>query len=213
MSPQADPASSGPSGATDGPWLVVGLGNPGPTYADTRHNAGYLVTDLLAERMSGPSGSSAWRAHKSGRAQVVEGRLGGIPGTRVVLGRARSYMNESGGPVSTLLSFYKIPVAHLVVVHDEVDIPLGELRIKHGGGDNGHNGLKSLRRSLSTGDYYRVRFGVGRPAGRRPTADHVLSSFTAGERRDLDVHVERAADAVTCLVLDGLAQAQNLYNR
>ena len=195
----------------DGAWLVVGLGNPGPTYARTRHNAGYLVTDLLAERMSG-----TWKSHKSGRAQVGEGRLGGmpgLPGPRVVLGRPRSYMNESGGPVSTLLSFYRISPERLVVVHDEVDIPLGELRLKYGGGDNGHNGLKSLRRSLSTGDYYRVRFGVGRPSGRRPTADHVLAAFSAAERRDLDGYVDRAADAVECLIAEGLAKAQNLYNR
>jgi len=195
----------------DGAWLVVGLGNPGPTYARTRHNAGYLVTDLLAERMSG-----TWRSHRSGRAQVVEGRLGGVPGLpgpRVVLGRPRSYMNESGGPVSTLLSFYKVVPERLVVVHDEVDIPLGELRLKYGGGDNGHNGLKSLRRSLSTGDYYRVRFGVGRPSGHRPTADHVLAAFSAAERRDLDGYVDRAADAVECLIAEGLAKAQNLYNR
>jgi peptidyl-tRNA hydrolase, PTH1 family len=204
--PLSDPVSD-PASDPGGPWLVVGLGNPGPTYAGTRHNAGYLVADLLAERMSG-----TWRAHKSGRAQVVEGRIGGIPGTRVVLGRARSYMNESGGPVSTLLAFYKIPVARLVVVHDEVDIPLGELRLKFGGGDNGHNGLKSLRRSLDTGDYYRVRFGVGRPPGRRPTANHVLAGFSATERRDLPVHADRAADSVECLVTDGLSKAQNLYN-
>jgi peptidyl-tRNA hydrolase, PTH1 family len=195
-------------------WLVVGLGNPGPTYARTRHNAGYLVADLLAARVSGGS-PSPWRAHRSGRAQVVEGRLGGMPGSpgpRVVLGRGRSYMNESGGPVSTLLSFYKIPVERLVVVHDELDIPLGELRLKYGGGDNGHNGLKSLRRSLGTGDYYRVRFGVGRPPGRRPTVDHVLSDFSAAERRDLDAYVDRAADAVECLLADGLDRAQNVYN-
>jgi len=193
----------------DGAWLVVGLGNPGPTYARTRHNAGYFVTDLLAERMSG-----AWKSHKSGRAQVVEGRIGmpGMPGPRVVLGRARSYMNESGGPVSTLLSFYKTPPERLVVVHDEVDIPFGELRLKYGGGDNGHNGLKSLRKSLGTGDYYRVRVGVGRPPGRRPTADYVLADFSAAERRELEGHVDRAADAVECLLAEGLAKAQNLYN-
>jgi peptidyl-tRNA hydrolase, PTH1 family len=200
-------ARSEPGPGPEGPWLVVGLGNPGPTYAGTRHNAGYLVADLLAERISG-----AWRSHKSSRAQVVEGRIGGVPGTRVVLGRPRSYMNESGGPVSTLLRFYKIPVAGLVVVHDEVDIPRGELRLKFGGGDNGHNGLRSLRRSLDTGDYYRVRFGVGRPPGRRPTADYVLADFSAAERRDLPVHVERAADAVQCLLAEGLSRAQNVYN-
>ncbi len=193
-----------------GAWLVVGLGNPGPTYAHTRHTAGYFVTDMLAERMSG-----TWKSHKSGRAQVVEGRLGGIPGLpgpRVVLGRARSYMNESGGPVSTLLSFYKTPPERLVVVHDEVDIPFGELRLKYGGGDNGHNGLKSLRKSLGTGDYYRVRFGVDRPPGRRPTADYVLAGFSAAERRELEGYVDRAADAVECLIAEGLAKAQNLYN-
>ena len=198
---------------SEGPWLVVGLGNPGPKYARTRHNVGYLVTDLLAERMAGSA--AAWKAHRSGRAQVVEGRLGGVPGQpgpRVVLGRARSYMNESGGPVSTLLGFYKIPTERLVVVHDEVDIPFGDLRLKLGGGDNGHNGLKSLRRSLGTGDFYRVRVGVGRPPGRRPTADYVLADFTAAERRDLATDVDRAADAVDCLVSEGLAKAQNVYN-
>jgi PTH1 family peptidyl-tRNA hydrolase len=202
-----------PPPVSDGAWLVVGLGNPGPAYARTRHNAGYLVTDLLGERVAGSP--TAWGSHKSGRAQVVEGRLGGMPGQpgpRVVLGRARAYMNESGGPVSTLLAFYKIPAERLVVVHDEVDIPLGELRLKFGGGDNGHNGLKSLRKSLGTGDYYRVRFGVGRPAGRRPTADHVLSDFSAAERRDLDTLVDRAADAVECLLAEGLTRAQNHYN-
>ena len=198
---------------SEGPWLVVGLGNPGPKYARTRHNVGYLVTDLLAERMAGSA--AAWKAHRSGRAQVVEGRLGGVPGQpgpRVVLGRARSYMNESGGPVSTLLGFYQIPTERLVGVHDAVDIPFGDLRLKLGGGDNGHNGLKSLRRSLGTGDFYRVRVGVGRPPGRRPTADYVLADFTAAERRDLDTDVDRAADAVDCLVSEGLAKAQNVYN-
>ncbi|MGH3356352.1 MAG: aminoacyl-tRNA hydrolase [Nocardioidaceae bacterium] len=192
---------------SDEAWLVVGLGNPGPSFSRNRHNAGYLVADLLTQRMSG-----SWRAHKSGRAQVVEGRLGGIPGQRVVLGRPRSYMNESGGPAASLLQFYKIPADHLVVIHDEVDIAPGQLRVKFGGGDNGHNGLKSLRRSLSTGDYFRVRVGVGRPPGHRPTADYVLADFSAAERKDLDVHLERAADAVECLLADGLERAQNLYN-
>ncbi len=187
--------------------MIVGLGNPGPTYARTRHNVGYAVADLLAERMSG-----SWRAHKSGRAQVVEGRLSGTPGVRCVLGRTRSYMNESGGPVSTLLNFYKVPVDHLVVVHDEVDLPYGTLRAKFGGGDNGHNGLKSLRRSLGSGEYYRVRFGVGRPPGQRDTAGHVLSPFTRSEDRELDFFVDRCADAVECLVTDGLERTQNLYN-
>ena len=145
-------------------WLVVGLGNPGPAYAGHRHNVGYLVDDVLAERMGSP-----FRAHKSGRADVVEGRLGpvGAETPRVVLARARSYMNESGGAVSTLAKFYKVPPERIVAVHDELDIPFGALRIKLGGGDNGHNGLRSMRSSLGTGDFYRVRVGIGRPPGRQ----------------------------------------------
>lgn len=188
-------------------YLVVGLGNPGPSYADTRHNVGYLVADVLAERIGG-----RWKSHKSGRAQVVEGRIGGVPGCRVVLGRCRSYMNESGGPVSSLMSFYKVPADRLIAIYDEIDLPYGSLRIKFGGGDNGHNGLKSIRRSIGTGDYYKVRFGVGRPPGRQSPADYVLSSFGSSERRDLAVHVDRCADAVESLVENGLEPTQNTYN-
>jgi PTH1 family peptidyl-tRNA hydrolase len=191
---------------TDG-WVVVGLGNPGREYATTRHNVGYAVTDELAVRMQG-----SWKPHKSGRASVIEGRLAGMPGVRTVLGRGRGYMNESGGPVSTLLGFYKVPPERLVVVHDELDIPYGDLRIKFGGGDNGHNGLKSVRRSIGTGEYFRVRVGIGRPPGRQETVDYVLSSFSATERRELDLHVQRAADAVESLLTDGLERTQNLYN-
>lgn len=189
-------------------WIVVGLGNPGPSYAGTRHNVGYLVCDELAERMG-----ASWKAHKSGRAQVIEGRLAGVPGIRTVLGRARSYMNESGGPVSTLLSFYKAEPSQLIVVHDELDIPYSEMRVKFGGGDNGHNGLKSIRRSIGTGEYYRIRVGVGRPSGGNDPADHVLSAFGATERRELDLHVNRAADAVESLMTAGLDAAQNEFNR
>ncbi|MGH3500110.1 MAG: aminoacyl-tRNA hydrolase [Nocardioidaceae bacterium] len=189
-------------------WVVFGLGNPGPTYAATRHNVGYLVADELADRMGG-----SWRSPRGGRAQTVEGRLAGIPGVRAVLGRGRCYMNESGGPVSSLLKFYKAEPARLVVIHDELDIPYGDLRVKLGGGDNGHNGLKSIRQSLGTGDYYRVRFGVGRPHGRQDAADYVLHPFSATERRELDLHVQRAADAVESLVSEGLERAQNLFNR
>ncbi|MPZ62006.1 MAG: aminoacyl-tRNA hydrolase [Propionibacteriales bacterium] len=192
----------------DDVWLVTGLGNPGARYADTRHNVGYLVGDVLAHRMGG-----SWRMHKSRRAHVVEGRLGGPPGQRMVLGRGRSYMNESGGPVSTLAAFYKIPVDRLVVVHDELDIPYGELRLKLGGGDNGHNGLKSIRGALGTGEFYRVRFGVGRPTGPRPPRDYVLSAFGAAERADLASYVERAADAVESLLAHGLEKTQNSFNR
>jgi PTH1 family peptidyl-tRNA hydrolase len=188
-------------------WVVVGLGNPGSEYESTRHNVGYAVLDELAARVGG-----RWRAHRSGRVAAIEGRLAGVPGVRAVLGRARSYMNESGGPVSSLLGFYKAPPARLVVVHDEIDLPYGDLRVKFGGGDNGHNGLKSIRRSLGTGDFYRVRVGVGRPAGRRDTADHVLAPFSSAERRELDLHIGRAADAIESLVTDGLERTQNLFN-
>ena len=191
-------------------WLVVGLGNPGPAYAGHRHNVGYLVDDVLAERMGSP-----FRAHKSGRADVVEGRLGpvGADTPRVVLARARSYMNESGGAVSTLAKFYKVPPERIIAVHDELDIPYGALRIKLGGGDNGHNGLRSMRSSLGTGDFYRVRVGIGRPPGRQDPADFVLSNYSATERKELDINVVEAADAVESLVADGLEKTQQRFNR
>ncbi len=202
----ADPEATDPS---SGVWLVVGLGNPGPDYAGTRHNVGYLVTDELARRMGSP-----FRAHKSGRAEVVEGRLTppGQPGPRVVLARPRCYMNESGGAVKALASFYKVPVDRIVAIHDELDIPFGTLRVKLGGGDNGHNGLRSLRSSLGTGDFYRVRAGVGRPPGRQDPADFVLSNYSAAERKELVFQVDRAADAVESLLEVGLERTQGQFN-
>jgi PTH1 family peptidyl-tRNA hydrolase len=191
---------------SDGPWLVVGLGNPGPAYAGNRHNAGYLVVDELADRLGG-----SLRAHKSGRALVLEGRLG-VGGPRVVLGRGRCYMNESGGPVAALGAFYKVPPEHLVVVHDELDIPFDTLRVKLGGGDNGHNGVRSVRAALGTGDFYRVRLGVGRPPGRQSPADFVLSDYSAQERKALQLQVSRAADAVEDLLREGLAVTQARFN-
>ena len=188
------------------PFLVVGLGNPGPAYRGNRHNVGFMVADVLADRIGGRFGK-----HKA-RADVVEGRLGPPPAPRVVLAEPRSYMNESGGPVAGLCGFYKIPLERLVVVHDELDLPYGWLRLKRGGGDNGHNGLRSITRSLGDRDYLRVRFGIGRPPGRMDPADYVLRDFTATERKDLDYHVDRAADAVEALLRDGLESAQNRYN-
>jgi peptidyl-tRNA hydrolase, PTH1 family len=190
-------------------WLVVGLGNPGPTYAGTRHNIGYLVVEELARRIGG-----SWRSHKTGRADVVEGRLG-APGTeapRVVLARARCYMNESGGPVKALATFYKVPVERIIAIHDELDIDFDTLRTKLGGGDNGHNGLKSMRSSLGSGDFYRVRAGIGRPPGRQSPADFVLSDYTASERKQLPLQVDTAADAVESLIRDGLELTQQRYN-
>ena len=190
-------------------WLVVGLGNPGPAYAGHRHNIGYLVADELAERLG-----SGFRAHKSGQAEVVEGRLGapGSPGPRVVLGRPRSYMNGSGGAVSSLMKFYKVPVNRIIAVHDELDIAFGTLRVKLGGGDNGHNGLRSMRASLGTGDFYRVRAGIGRPPGRQDVADFVLSDYSKVEQKELPFQVDQAADAVECLITEGLDQTQQRFN-
>jgi PTH1 family peptidyl-tRNA hydrolase len=188
------------------PFLVVGLGNPGPAYRGNRHNVGAMVLDLLAERVGG-----RFAKHRA-RADVVEGRLGPLPAPRVVLAKPRSYMNESGGPVAGLCGFYKIPVEQLVVVHDELDLPYGSLRLKRGGGDNGHNGLRSITRSLGSREYLRVRFGIGRPPGRMDPADYVLRDFSGAERKDLDVDLDRAADAVEALVREGLEPAQNRYN-
>ena len=191
-------------------WLVVGLGNPGPSYAGNRHNAGYFVADELASRMSG-----RFRAHKSGRADVVEGRLGGLGGVggeRVVLVRPRCYMNESGGPVSTLAKFYKVPTERIVAIHDELDIAFGTLRVKLGGGDNGHNGLRSIRGSIGTGDYYRVRIGIGRPPGRQSPSDFVLSDYSGSERKELPFQVDKAADAVESLITEGLERTQAKFN-
>ncbi|GAA3721495.1 aminoacyl-tRNA hydrolase [Streptomyces tremellae] len=195
---------------TDGsaPWLVVGLGNPGPGYAANRHNVGFMVADLLAARMGG----SFKRAGKA-QAQVVEGRLGPMgPGSRrVVLAKPMSFMNLSGGPVVALRDFYKVDTAHVVAVHDELDIDFGTLRLKLGGGDNGHNGLKSMTKAMGP-DYHRVRFGIGRPPGRMQVADFVLRDFSSVERKELDYLVDRAADAVEALVTEGLERAQGAYN-
>jgi PTH1 family peptidyl-tRNA hydrolase len=191
-------------------WLVVGLGNPGPSYAGHRHTVGYLVNDELARRMGG-----SFRPHKSGRADVVEGRLGGLGGVggeRAVLVRPRSYMNESGGPVTALARFYKVPVERIVAVHDELDIPFDTMRVKFGGGDNGHNGLRSMRKSLASGDFFRVRVGIGRPPGRQSPADFVLSDYSAAERKVLPLQVDRAADAVESLLTEGLEKTQSRFN-
>jgi len=190
-------------------WLVVGLGNPGAKYAGHRHNVGYLVVEELAQRLG-----SSFRAHKSGRADVVEGRIGppGTPGPRVVLVRPRSYMNELGGPTKALATFYKVPVERIVAVHDELDIPFGTMRVKLGGGDNGHNGLKSLRGSLGSGDFHRVRIGVGRPPGRQEVADFLLSDYSAKERKDVPLQVVLAADAVETLLTEGLERTQQTFN-
>ncbi|MFJ7421689.1 aminoacyl-tRNA hydrolase [Streptomyces uncialis] len=190
------------------PWLVVGLGNPGPGYAMNRHNVGFMVADLLAARIGGSFKRSA-----KGQAHVLEGRVGppGPGSRRVVLAKPMSFMNVSGGPVTALRDFYKVPTANIVAVHDELDIDYGVLRLKLGGGDNGHNGLKSMTKAMGP-DYHRVRFGVGRPPGRMQVADFVLKDFSSVERKELDFFVDRAADAVECLLAEGLERAQGTYN-
>ena len=187
----------------DDVWLVVGLGNPGPSYAGHRHNAGHLVLDLLAERVGG-----RWKAHR-GRCDVIEGRQVGV---RAVLAKPTSYMNVTGGPTAAVRDFWKVPVERVVVVHDELDIPFGALRLKRGGGDNGHNGLRSVSSALGSKDYLRVRFGIGRPPGRQDPADFVLKDFSAVERKELPFLVDRAADAVEALLTGPLEAAQNSFH-
>jgi peptidyl-tRNA hydrolase, PTH1 family len=190
------------------PWLVVGLGNPGAEYAKNRHNVGFMVADLLAGRVGARFGR-----HRKASADVAESRLGvGTEAPRLVLAKPLTYMNLSGGPVSALAQFYKVPVHQIIAVHDELDIPYGQLRLKVGGGEGGHNGLRSMSKSLGSKEYLRVRFGIGRPPGRQDPADYVLSDFTAVERKELDFLLDRAADATEALIARGLEWTQNAYH-
>jgi PTH1 family peptidyl-tRNA hydrolase len=212
MAEDAGPAKTEPAkiepAASSGPWLVVGLGNPGKEYARNRHNVGFMVVDLLAQRIGARFGR-----HRKAAAEVAEGRMGvGDQAPRLVLAKPMTYMNLSGGPVSALAQFYKIPIGRVLAVHDELDVPYGQLRAKVGGGEGGHNGLRSMSRSLSAKDYQRVRFGIGRPPGRQDPADYVLSDFSAAERKELDYLVDRAADLVEAVVVRGLEWAQNAYH-
>ncbi|MFT3876985.1 MAG: aminoacyl-tRNA hydrolase [Propioniciclava sp.] len=195
-------------------WLVVGLGNPGPTYASTRHNVGFMVADELAARARAP-----FTAPRGMRADVCETRLtaagmGGVgaDAERVVLLKPRTFMNASGAAVAKACAFFKIEPAQVIAIHDELDLDFGQLRLKSGGGDNGHNGLRSMRSSLGTGDFFRVRFGIGRPPGRQDPADYVLSPIPSALRADYAVEASRAADAVECLINHDLATAQNRFN-
>jgi PTH1 family peptidyl-tRNA hydrolase len=201
--------ATGPAGsAGDRLWLVAGLGNPGRQYAGNRHNVGFMVADLLASR----SGARFSR-HRRVAAEVAEVRLGqGAGAPRVVIAKPMAYMNLSGGPVSGLSRYHKIPPERIVAVYDEIELPYGTLRAKFGGGEAGHNGLRSLSQSLATRDYLRVRFGVSRPPGRQDAAAWVLSDFSAAERKDLDYLVDRTADLVEAIITDGLEAAQNVYH-
>ncbi|MGP0222670.1 aminoacyl-tRNA hydrolase [Paenarthrobacter sp. NCHU4564] len=186
-------------------WLIVGLGNPGTEYSGNRHNVGQMVLDELAARVGGK-----FKVHKS-RAQVVEGRLG-IGGPRVVLAKPMTYMNVSGGPVANLAKFFDIAPDHVIAVHDEIDIPFNTVKLKIGGSEGGHNGLRDISKALATKDYLRVRVGVGRPPGRMDTADYVLRDFATAEKKDLPFLIDEAADAVELLMAEGLLAAQQKHH-
>ncbi|HEX2072709.1 MAG TPA: aminoacyl-tRNA hydrolase, partial [Geodermatophilus sp.] len=191
---------------SDGPFLVVGLGNPGPGYAGNRHNVGVMVLEELASRAG-----IRLSPGKGARARSLSGE-GRLAGRRVVLARPTTYMNESGGPVRGLLDYHRLPPTDLVVLHDELDLPFATVRLKRGGGEGGHNGLRSISRSTGTKDYLRVRVGIGRPPGRQDPADFVLKDFSATERKELDLLVAEAADATEELLARGLEAAQNVVH-
>lgn len=189
-----------------GPWLVVGLGNPGTEYARNRHNAGFLVADLLAARI----GAKFGRARRAA-SQVAEGFLR-PGGPKVIIAKPTTYMNLLGTPTASLAAFYKIPPARIVAIHDDLDLDFGTVRAKIGGGEGGHNGLRSMSKSLGTKDYARVRFGIGRPPGRMDPADYVLSDFSAAERKELEFLVDRGADIAESVVEFGVEPTQNRYH-
>ncbi len=188
-------------------WLVVGLGNPGPEYAATRHNVGQMVVENLA------AGNKArWTTHKS-RTDVAAFKIGlGVDAASVIIAKSKSYMNESGGPIKALAAFYKVEPSQIIVLHDELDIPFSTIRVKLAGGDNGHNGLKSLTSSFGTANYYRIRMGIGRPIGQQDPADFVLKAFSVAEKKELTDFLQHGADAVETLITRGLEATQQDFN-
>jgi PTH1 family peptidyl-tRNA hydrolase len=187
--------------ASDDQWIVVGLGNPGPGYAGNRHNVGQMVLAEMAHRLS-----ARFTRHRT-ESSVAEGRL--MPGgARFVLAKPNTFMNVSGGPVQALLRFYDLDVSRLIVVHDELDIDFDTIKLKHGGGHGGHNGLRDIIAATGSNEFTRVRVGIGRPPGRQPAADFVLKDFTAAERQNLPILLADAADAVEMIASDGLTAAQ-----
>jgi peptidyl-tRNA hydrolase, PTH1 family len=188
-------------------WLVVGLGNPGDQYAATRHNVGQMVIDQLVKRHSVKLAS-----HKS-RTHIAAYKLGvGIDAHQIILAKSQSYMNETGGPIKALANFYSVEPEKIIVLHDELDIGFAAIRTKLGGGDNGHNGLKSMTSAFNTPDYYRVRLGIGRPMGQQDPADFVLKQFSKEEKKDLEEFIERGADVVEFLIEQGLELTQGKFN-
>jgi PTH1 family peptidyl-tRNA hydrolase len=188
-------------------WLVVGLGNPGDQYAATRHNIGQMVIDELARRHS-----VKFSSHKS-RTDIAAFKLGlGVDAHSVIIGKSKSYMNETGGPVKALANFYSVEPAKIIALHDELDIPFAAIRTKFAGGDNGHNGLKSMTSAFGAPDYYRVRLGIGRPMGQQDPADFVLKAFSKVEQKDLAEFIDRGADVVESLISKGLEATQSSFN-
>jgi PTH1 family peptidyl-tRNA hydrolase len=187
--------------------MVVGLGNPGPTYAGNRHNLGFMVADELERRANT---GFATRAH--GRALAAAVRLGtgpgGVPGPRALLAKPLTFMNRSGGPVKELAAYFGADPDQIVVVHDDLDLPLGAIRLKRGGGEGGHNGLRSVSSALGTNNYLRVRLGIGRPPDGADPAQYVLRDFPSAQDAAVDDMVSQAADAVETLLLEGLDEAQ-----
>lgn len=186
-------------------FLVVGLGNPGAGYAFNRHNVGQMALDVLASRLG-----TGFKSHKA-NASVAEGRLQ-AGGDKLILAKSHGYMNTSGGPVANLLKFFGLTTADLIVLHDELDIPPAEVRLKFGGGHGGHNGLRDIISATGTQDFARVRIGIGRPPGQQDAADFVLKDFSSTEKKELPLTLELAADAVEAVVLEGFAAAQNRVN-
>ena len=186
-------------------WLVVGLGNPGPGYSRNRHNIGYMVVEELSSRLG-----ATFKTHKA-KALVATGRLA-VGGHKLILAKPAVFMNLIGGPTAALAKFYNLAPENVIAVHDEIDIPFDTVKLKLGGGEGGHNGLRDISRTLGTKDYFRVRAGVGRPPGRADAASHVLRDFSTVENKSLPFLIDNAADAVEMLVSEGLLVAQGKYN-
>ena len=178
----------------------MGLGNPGSQYEKTRHNVGQMVVAACAD-----SAGVGWGKFKS---QGVLAKVSHPAGFTLRLAALSSFMNRSGGPVQAMLAFHKIPPSQLLVVHDELDVPWGSLRLKYGGGNAGHNGLKDITRALGTPDFYRLRVGIGRPDDPRPVADYVLQPFSPDQESELTGVLRRCCDALETLVVKGLTAAQ-----
>ena len=188
-------------------WLVVGLGNPGDKYAATRHNIGQMVIDELIRRHNVKISS-----HKS-RTDIAAFKLGvGVDAHPVIVAKSKSFMNETGGPIKALANFYSVEPKNIIVLHDELDIAFAAIRSKNGGGDNGHNGLKSMTSAFGTPEYFRVRLGIGRPMGEQDPADFVLKAFSKVEQKELGEFIDRGADVVESLISEGLERTQTRYN-